>query len=227
MLNKIDNPLNRCEVKFASDERSFSGYASVFESVDSYGDTILKGAFNETLENRKRPVKFLFGHNPGRPMGVWKELYEDDSGLVAKGEFTEGNSDAENIRASLKHGAIDGLSIGFRIPKGGSEEKEGGGRIISKAELVEVSIVSMPAEDNARVDLSTVKSEIETIETLRQAEAFLRDVGMFQPEMAKQFLSQLKPVIQREAESDQQIKAIHDGLSRVANSADELRRLVA
>ena len=65
MLNKIDNPLERCNVKFQGGDSSFKGYASVFGSVDSYGDTILKGAFRESLETRKRPVKFLFGHNPG------------------------------------------------------------------------------------------------------------------------------------------------------------------
>lgn len=228
MLNKIDNPLEHCDVKFAQDEGTFKGYASVFGSVDSMGDTVLQGAFEETIHNRQRPVRMFFGHSPGRPIGVWKSLEEDDVGLRAEGEFTPGNTDAQNIRALLKHGAVDGLSIGFRIPPNGSEERENGGRIISKIDLVEISVVSLPAEDKARVDVSSVKSEIETISTIRDAEYFLRDVGLFTNPMAKEFLSQLKTIIQRDADvEDEQIKEVRDQVLRVTQQFEAIRKLVA
>jgi HK97 family phage prohead protease len=228
MLNKLDNPLDRCDLKFASDGGSFTGYASVFGSVDSMGDTVLKGAFADTLKDRTRPVRMFFGHSPGRPLGIWTKLFEDEAGLLARGEFTPGNTDAQNIRASLKHGAVDGLSIGFRIPTGGAEDTEGGGRIISKIELVEISVVSLPAEDNARVDISSVKSEIETISTIREAEYFLRDVGLFTNPMAKEFLSQLKTIIQRDADvEDEQIKELREQFARVTELNDVIKNLVA
>jgi HK97 family phage prohead protease len=202
MWNKLDNPLEHCDLKFANDGATFTGYASSFGTVDAVGDTIVRGAFEETLKARKRPPLMLFGHNPGRPIGIWKDLGEDDIGLKGTGEFTPGNTDAQNIRASAKHGAIDGLSIGFRVPEGGSEKKEGGGRIIHKIQLVEISVVSMPAETNARIDTTTVKSEILSLESLRDCDVFLREAGGWSRSMAKDFLGQLQAIFRREAETE-------------------------
>lgn len=227
MLNKFDNPLNSCEIKFAQDAATFSGYASVFGSVDSYGDTIVKGAFKDTIKNRTRPPLMLFGHNPGRPIGIWTELREDDSGLLVSGEFTPNHTDAANIRASMKHGAVDGLSIGFRIPTGGAEDTDSGGRLISKIDLVEISVVAMPAEKNARVDTSTVKSEIGGIVTIREAEMFLRDAGMWTRPMAKDFLSQLKTIVLRDAEVEVgQMKSMQDQVIRLVDKSDSIIHLL-
>lgn len=200
MLNKFDNPLDKCELKFQSDKTdamTFEGYLSVFGSIDHFGDTIVKGAFSESLE--KRTPLLLFGHNPGRVIGIWKDIHEDDKGLRVVGELTPGNTDAQNVHASLKHGAISGLSIGFRTIE--FEELESGGRLLKKLDLFEGSVVSMPAEDAARIDMSTVKSRIEGIETIRQAERFLRDEAFFSSPMAKSFISQLHDVFTRDAES--------------------------
>lgn len=216
LLNKFDNPLENCQLKFEdTDSKSgvFTGYASVFGGVDSYGDTIVKGAFSETLENRKRPVRMFFGHSPGRPIGIWVDLKEDDHGLFARGEFTPGNDDARNVHASMKHGAIDALSIGFRIPKGGAEEVEDGGRRISKVDLVEISVVTLPADDDARVSsVKSIADEINSITCIRDAELFLREAGNFPRSMAKAYISQLKDVYLREADAAQeQRKALRDG----------------
>jgi HK97 family phage prohead protease len=205
LLNKIDNPLDSCQLKFDGLQAGqFEGYASTFGNVDSYGDTILKGAFSDTLEGRSRPVRMFYGHSPGRPIGIWKAMAEDGTGLRVKGELTPGHTDAENVYASMKHGAIDGLSIGFRIPPGGSEEKEEGGRVIKQIDLVEVSVVSMPAEGTALVE--SVKSEIDSIESIRDAELFLRDAGNFPRSMAKALISQLRPLYQREADTERELK---------------------
>ena len=121
MIFKKDNPLESCELKFDdSEEGSIEGYASMFNGNDAMDDTIEPGAFTKSLETRERPPHMLFGHNPGRVIGKWADLMEDDSGLVAKGLFTPGNRDAQDARASAKFGEIDGLSIGFRIPDGGA-----------------------------------------------------------------------------------------------------------
>lgn len=199
MLHKIDNPLESCELKFGGAEGRFSGYASVFGSNDAFNDTILKGAFSETLEKGRMPMMF-YGHNPGRVIGKWLSMKEDDKGLLATGELTPGHTDAQNVYASMKHGAISGLSIGFRIPEGGAEEKEGGGRIISKIDLKETSVVSMPAEDSARI--ISVKQEISEITSLKDAEYFLRDSGMFSRSEATAFISHIKTVIQSDSEAE-------------------------
>ncbi len=192
MIRK-DISLQDCNIKLSSSPGVFSGYASVFNGNDSYNDTIKPGAFSKTLEERTRPPLMLFGHNSERVIGKWISLKEDDIGLKIKGEFTPGHTDAMNTYASLKHGAIDGLSIGFRIPKNGADEKEDGGRIIKEIDLGEISIVTFPADMDARV--SVVKEDIDRIKSLKDAEQFLREADKFNRNTAKDFVS----VLMREA----------------------------
>jgi HK97 family phage prohead protease len=207
MLNRSDTPLDRCNLKFGEtgvDQVTnglFEGYASTFGNIDSFGDTIMKGAFTDTITERAHPVLMLANHSSSFAIGKWLELAEDDTGLYAKGELTPGNTIASNVYASMRHGAISGLSIGFRPIE--AEDIEGGGRRISKIQLEEISVVGFPADSDARI--ATVKSEISKIESLRDCEVLLRDAG-FSRSMAKRFISQMRPLYQREADEELQRK---------------------
>lgn len=203
MLRK-DLALADCEIKFAGDKsRQFAGYASVFGGVDSYGDTIVRGAYADTLKARKSPVMMFYGHNPGRVIGKWTALREDERGLYVEGELTPGHTDAENTWASIKHGALSGLSIGFWVPEGGETlSADGRQRTLSKIDLVEISVVSMPADDAARVDLSSVKSMLDRCDSLSELEDFLRDAGGFTRSSAKAFLARHRHIALREAAAD-------------------------
>ena len=208
MLNRYQNPLPDCNLKFnqvgvasAEDDRIFQGYASVFGGIDSFGDTILKGAFTESLEAMTRKPLMLYGHNQSNVVGKWLELEEDDVGLFVKGQFTPNHSLADDVYASARHGAIDGLSIGFRVKEDGAEEMENGGRRITKVDLVEVSLVGFPADDAARVTQVKMSDEISNIESIRDAERFLRDAGL-PISMAKAFIARCRPLYQREADAE-------------------------
>ena len=213
MLNRIDNPLERCNLKFnevggldSTTNGIFEGYASTFGNIDAFGDTVMKGAFADTLKDRNHPVLMLYGHNSREVVGKWIDLQEDDSGLYCHGELTPKHSTAENVYASMRHGAISGLSIGFRIPPGGAEDIEGGGRRISQVKLEEISIVAFPADLDARISIvKAMADEIAAIESIRESETFLREAG-FSRSMAKAFLSQLRPLYLREVEEERQRK---------------------
>ena len=212
MLTRFETPLDRCNLKFgetgvdAVTNGLFEGYASTFGNIDSFGDTIMKGAFSDTITDREYPILMLAGHSSRAVVGKWLDMQEDDKGLYVYGEFTPGHTIASNVYASMRHGAISGLSIGFRIASGGAEEIEGGGRRISKVNLEEISIVGFPADADARVAI--VKNEIEAIESLRDCEHFLRDAG-FSRAMAKAFISQCRPLYQREADLENERKEAH------------------
>jgi HK97 family phage prohead protease len=178
LLKKMLN-LDAVELKFDGDAGKFSGYASVFGGVDSYGDTIIKGAFESTL--RKAKPKMFWNHQWDMPIGKWTKVREDDKGLFVEGELTPGHSLSADVRAALKHGTLDGLSIGGFLKAGDFEETENG-RIIRKwSELSEISPVAFPADLSARVDLDSVKADqlalIGGIDTIRDFESFLRDAG--------------------------------------------------
>lgn len=192
MRNGIKHKLlnfESCQVKVhatGNGPTQFNGYASVFGGIDSYGDTIEPGAYSNTLEMRDRPVRMRWNHF-GPIIGKWIEIKEDDKGLHVRGELTPGHTTARNVGASMRHGAVDGLSIGYRVV---DSEKNGDVQILTEIELVEISVVEEPADLAAMV--SEVKSCIEKATTLKELESILRDAGQFSKSGAEAFISRVK-----------------------------------
>jgi HK97 family phage prohead protease len=190
------------EIKLKDESKGiFEGYASVFDGVDSYGDTIVRGAYKKTLENRQRLPQMLYNHDRNWIIGKWVEMSEDSKGLYVKGELTPGHSISSDVYASMKHGTLDGMSIGYRVPKGGMEETDDV-RVLKQIDLIEVSVVTTPADDHARIQLDSVKSRFERIVTIRDVEDFLRDEGNFSKAAAQAFISRLKGVLSESAPVD-------------------------
>lgn len=166
-------PIKDTSIKMLGDGRKFAGYASVFGGIDSYGDTIVKGAYAETLKERDRPIQMRWNHY-GPVIGKWTSVKEDDVGLYVEGELTDGHSVANDAYALIKHGAIDGMSIGYRLK---DSEMVDGVHYLKEIDLVEISLVESPADLNAKV--TDVKSAIEEADSLKQVERLLRDAGGF------------------------------------------------
>lgn len=151
---------------------TFEGYGSVFGNKDLGNDVIEAGAFTKSLKKRKpQNVKLLYQHKSDMPIGVFDEIKEDEHGLVVKGRLalkTQAGAEAYEL---LKMGALDGLSIGFRVnPKEVSYDKRGNKRIIKEVDLMEVSLVTFPMNPQATV--RSVKGEEISI---REWENGLRD----------------------------------------------------
>lgn len=191
--------LDSVALKFEEEEgaRKFSGYASVFGGVDSYGDTILPGAYKKTIKKRDRPVQMRWNHH-GDVIGKWLKMEEDEKGLYVEGELTPGHSKAEDVYASLKHGAVTGLSIGYRPIK--TTELGDGKRELSEIELVEISVVEMPADNAAQV--ASVKATIEEADSLKDIERLLRDAGGFSRAESVAMVARIKSMVRSESEPE-------------------------
>jgi HK97 family phage prohead protease len=200
--------LSNCDIKLKPRNSEdpfckFSGYASTFNGVDSYGDTILPSAYDSVIKSisdgsMPMPKMFINHKSWDLPIGKWTSLSKDEHGLKAEGELTLGNPQSQAVKASLEHGTIDGLSIGFRLNPDDVEMTEQDDqkiRVIKNiADLVEVSVVTFPADAEARVDLSSVKSALEMINDIRDFENFLRDAGGFSKSLAKATASHAKRI---------------------------------
>jgi HK97 family phage prohead protease len=194
--------LDSSSLKFDAETRTFEGYASKFGGVDAYGDTIIKGAYEKTLQDRDRPVRMRWNHF-GPVIGKYEAIGEDDVGLKVRGSLTPGHSVAEDAYASLKHGAVDGLSIGFRVPEGGAEKNDHGGFDLKQIDLVEISVVEEPADQGAKIsDVKDWKEAIEMIESLKDVERYLRDACGLPRSAATALVSQCKTLIQSESEPE-------------------------
>lgn len=161
----------------------FTGYASVFNEIDSYGDRVMPGAFALTIAEAKaakRMPAMLWQHNTSQPIGVWKTLEEDERGLMVSGELADTQLGREAY-SLLKMGALSGLSIGYSVV---SERvnRDDNVRELLVVNLWEISPVTFPANNEARVD--SVKFTGPAM-TVREFERFLRDAGHFSATQAK------------------------------------------
>lgn len=203
---KVQKTLSLSEVELKSSGEggalTFEGYASTFGNVDSYGDTILKGAYANVINSGSMP-KMFFNHKSWElPIGKWLKMQEDDHGLFMKGELTPGLSISSDVAAAMRHQTLDGLSVGFGITKSDYFVQDDVRFIKNITLLKEVSPVIFPADDSARVDLSSIKSELESLESLKDLEHFLRDAGGFSINLSKALVSRAVIIAKREASSD-------------------------
>lgn len=189
-IKYIDRPF---EVKSVDDDGVFTGYGSVFGNVDSYKEIVAPGAFADSLaawkdSGRLPPV--LWQHRSGEPIGPHLDMREDGHGLVLKGQLLVNDvARAKEARALMKAKAVNGLSIGF-VPREDSFDRVTGIRTLKKIDLWEVSIVTFPA--NPAAQITGVKSVIDALETLADAERFLRDAGGLSRAQATAFIGRIK-----------------------------------
>lgn len=198
-MKYIDRPF---EVKAVEDSGEFTGYGSIFGNVDSYKEIVAPGAFADSLATWKAQGKLppvLWQHRSDQPLGPYLEMSEDDTGLFLKGQLlVDDVRQAREARALMKSKAVNGLSIGF-VPKEESYDRETGITTLMRVDLWEVSVVTFPA--NALAQISSVKSDVETIQTLRDAERFLRDSGMSRSG-AVAFIARVKDLNQSDSVDD-------------------------
>ncbi|KQP97356.1 peptidase U35 [Methylobacterium sp. Leaf121] len=127
----------------------FTGYASLFGVPDLGRDTVAPRAFAASLARRgARGVRMLWQHDPAEPIGSWLSLKEDGRGLRVAGRLNLAVQRAREIDALMREGALDGLSIGFRVVRASPER---GGRRLLAVDLWEVSLVTFPLQPDARV----------------------------------------------------------------------------
>ncbi|ACM35606.1 HK97 family phage prohead protease [Agrobacterium vitis] len=154
-------------VRFApSDSGEFSGYAVIWAEKNRHNELYRRGAFKRSLDHHSlegtRPL-MLWSHNPSEIIGVWTEVREDDKGLFVQGRFLTEITSGREAYERVKSGAVNGLSIGFRVPPGG-ETRQAGTRILTNLDLAEVSIVGMPSAGRARI--TSVRSSGRSVESV-------------------------------------------------------------
>jgi HK97 family phage prohead protease len=213
--DRKDLPLQLCDFRItekadANGAFQFEGYGSVWDRVDSYGDTVLEGAFVDSLKERQPMM--LYGHAMNRIPGKWLTASEDKRGLRLKGELTPGHSEAKDLEASLRHGAISGLSIGGYTSEADWIEQDGMlvGRKIKKFDLYEVSVVGMPAETEARVDATSIKSALAECATIREVETMLREQHGFSRQAAEALVGRVRALAQGDPADGAATKGVAD-----------------
>lgn len=220
------------EVKFSPDKPagSFSGYGAVYGNIDEGGDMITPGAMARSLASWSAKgglPSMYYNHDRAKgAVGVWDKMAEDTNGLHVEGRIIGLDTDEGKMTyARLREGAIKGMSIGYRVPAGGS--KMGTGRPgeprrwLKAIDLREVSVVDDPMNPLAK--LAYLKSAPSLILDARGLEAALRDEHKMSIAEAKSLVAVVRRHLRdagddiADASRDDEVEALVASLKRAAS----------
>ena len=126
-----------------------AGYAALFDVADAARDTIRRGAFTRTLAEKRGPYPLYWQHRPDQRIGWVETAGEDARGLRIIAQIDNPDGRAAKL---LRERAVNGLSFGYRARIYRHTEA---GRELADIELFEVSVVTHPLQDEARIHLTT------------------------------------------------------------------------
>ena len=144
-------------------------------TVDRYGDVIEAEGWD--LRWFKRNPIALFGHSGDFPIGTWEDVRVEGGKLIGKLKLAaEGTSPRiDELRRLVQQKVLKAVSVGFKPVESEPMGQRGGVRYL-KQELLETSLVSVPANPAA---LAVAKSLHLSPDTIRMAfgeQATERDV---------------------------------------------------
>jgi HK97 family phage prohead protease len=145
-----------------------------YGEVNANGFLFVPGAFSESLKERpseRKPLVMGFEHSLFAPLtviGKWSETKESEDGVWLRGPISD-TSDGRDVATLIEDGALTGLSIGhtidhfqflepgqraeFDTPFGKrTYEVDEWALAVIEGAMVEASVVSVPADDEARID---------------------------------------------------------------------------
>ena len=121
-----------------------AGYAALFDLPDGARDTIRRGAFTRTLEERHAPYPLYWQHRSDQRIGWVETAGEDARGLRIVARIDQPQGRAATL---LRTRAVSGLSFGYRARASVGTRP----RRLLALDLVEVSLVRLPMQALARV----------------------------------------------------------------------------
>lgn len=154
------------ELKADVDAREIRGYAATFGGLDSYDDTIIRGAFADTIQEKFRPaddyvkIRTLWNHNWDVPIGKPTALVEDEKGLAFTAKIAKTKA-GDDVLELVRDKVIEEMSIGYRTVSASYKEDDraewGYVRILEKVDLWEISPVTFGADSNTSVTMKAAR----------------------------------------------------------------------
>ena len=118
----------------SSDGRTLDGYAAVFNQPTrirswegDFNETIARGAFDKTLQERKPVMQYNHGRDARIgtvPIGTFDKIEADSHGLHTVGRLFD-HPDVERVRQALQSGDISGMSFTFSVVRDSWTDKNG------------------------------------------------------------------------------------------------------
>ena len=146
----------------ADDAGTISGYFSTYDRIpDSYGDVIAPGAFTDTIKAREdsgHPFPLCWNHDLDQIIGKVDNIEDTEKGPLMTASFFNTQL-AQEKREIVKSGVVFQFSFAYDVEDAAQVTLEDGTKAneLRKLDLFEVSVVPIPANQNAVV--TEIKSE--------------------------------------------------------------------
>lgn len=176
---------------------TFTGYAATFgPQADRHGDVLSHHSFDDTLaawSARGMNVPLLADHDPLKPLGAITAAEVDAVGLSVTGRIA---IDTEAGQRAYQLARVGGLSLSVAFTaKPADMRMVGGVQVIDALDLIEVSLVAVPANPDAR--LSGIKAFAEC-ESPTDFERSIRVALQLSQRQAKQATAASWPLLRRD-----------------------------
>jgi hypothetical protein len=185
----------RADMQVEDENRTITGIAVPFDSETQiaergrvFTERFAPGAFDASIAKRGNRIPVLLMHDDralpiGKPVGFRSTA----DGLIMDARISD-TTDGNDALTLVRDGVLSGLSVGFSVPDGGETWTDTSTRVITRANLHEVSVVNFPAYDDARIQsvraatrsdvtFGTITEQVESaVEMLIGADEVLTDV---------------------------------------------------
>lgn len=144
------------------EELTIKGYAST-NDVDRHGDIVPASVWEKGIKNYLNNPVILAYHDHSAPIGRMTEHTVDEKGLLVKARISSAAGDVYNL---VKDGVLTAFSIGFRIV---DAEYNSALElfVVKELELHEISVVSVPANQNTLFSLSKAFNTAEEFKSFK------------------------------------------------------------
>lgn len=188
------------------------------DTPDRYGDVVESSGW-DLRAFKKNPIA-LFQHNSAQPIGTWEDVRVEEGKLVARLAIVKAgvSTIADMVRGMLEERVLRAVSVGFRPlkvePMRDDEGKPTGGLRFIKQELLEISVVSVPANPQA---LSVSKSHLFDPVSLLRSDATRPAASSVTKTNAKD-APMKKTLAEKIAEGEAELVRLRDHLTELTGS---------
>ena len=150
-------------LKKGSNTLKIAGYANT-TAKDRSGDVVTAEAWAKGVDNYRRNPVLLYQHKHDCPIGRVDNIRVDKKGIFVECAVSEAAEKNHGVQTLIKDGALKSFSVGFRV-KDGKYNREDDSMMITEVELLEISVVSVPCNQDS---LFSIRKSFDSDEEFRR-----------------------------------------------------------
>ena len=126
---------------------NIAGYANT-TSKDRSGDVVTAAAWAKGVENYRANPVLLYQHKHDCPIGKVNKIKVDKKGIYVEAGVSQAAEKNHGVQTLIRDGSLKSFSVGFRA-KDGHYDKKSDSMVITDLELMEISVVSVPCNQDS------------------------------------------------------------------------------